>query len=108
MSWLEYIFLSWGYIAIIFDLTIICMSFKKEFKKHTLWLSLFLSGFAVSSIFFAVYALIERGKLLYKVTSFNILLFTIWIIYVILFIVTLTLHLYRMFGKRGNTHLYYE
>ena len=104
MSWLEYLFLSWGYIALIFDLMIICMSFK----KHTLWLSLFLSGFAVSSIFFAVYALIERGKLLYKVTSFNILLFIMWIIFVILFIVTLTLHLYRMFGKKGNTHLYYE
>lgn len=33
MSWLEYLFLSWDYIALIFDLMIICMSFKKELKN---------------------------------------------------------------------------
>ncbi|MDC8912996.1 hypothetical protein PR258_01205 [Metamycoplasma hyosynoviae] len=88
-----------GFVAAIFNLIIISLSFNKDFPKVTQRATIFFAGVLLALFFLSIYVLIVQGGGLSGKQVDTILLFVFYLILLILITVTCILHLVRVLSK---------
>ena len=83
MNWVEITLLVLGYIWLIFNMIVICLSFKRDFPVITTRLTIFASGIILAVSIYSVDRLINHAKLLDRANAITIIGFVFWLLYLV-------------------------
>lgn len=110
MNWVEITLLVLGYIWLIFNMIVICLSFKRDFPVITTRLTIFASGIILAVSIYSVDRLINHAKLLDRANAINIIGFVFWLLYLVLASILVIIHLVRILGgkKYANNRSFYR
>ena len=63
MNWIDYTFLFGGLTALIFNLVIFCLSFKREFPKVTQRITILFAGFGLGVGLYSIYKIVQTASI---------------------------------------------
>ena len=107
MNWIDYTFLFGGLTALIFNLVIFCLSFKREFPKVTQRITILFAGFGLGVGLYSIYKIVQTASTL-STGIVQVLIFITWIIMFLLAITTGIVHLIRILSKKRKLYLLSE
>ena len=103
MNWIDYTFLFGGLTALIFNLVIFCLSFKREFPKVTQRITILFAGFGLGVGLYSIYKIVQTASIL-STGIVQVLIFITWIIMFLLAITTGIVHLIRILSKKRKLY----
>lgn len=100
MNWTEITLLVLGFIWLIFNMIIICLSFKREFPAITTRITILASGFIFAVTIYSFERIISHGQNLSGKNAIVIVGFIFWLLYLIGAFILAIIHLVRILGGK--------